>query len=147
MHRLALKIYVKLSHVAIKFQLFRLDYSLKRESSLMQGMYADHKSFLNFFLFLHSIKLNCLFRAGFRLHKKLLHSYIYFVNCNCAFPKKKRTSHRLYSLVRSLTRSSWHGSFSFARTLILQVCLCCWAFFICIKTLEFRIVISFSDFN
>lgn len=131
-----MKILIKKMHVLFNFRnliwLFRLDYSHKRESSLMQCMYADHKSLLNFFLFLHSIKLNCLFRAGFRLHKKLLHSYIYFVNCNCAFPKKKRTSHRLLSLGR-------HGSFSFARTLKLQVCCCCRAFYMLQNTFLSRV--------
>lgn len=125
--------------------LFRLDYSHKRESSLMQCMYADHKSLLNFFLFLHSIKLNCLFRAGFRLHKKLLHSYIYILLIAIVQFLRKKGPHTACS--RSVVMDHFHSR-------VLSSCKCAAAagHFICFKihfslSLEFRIVISFSDFN
>lgn len=96
----------------------------------MQGMYADHKSFLNFFLFLHSIKLNCLFRAGFRLHKKLLHSYIYILLIAIVHFLRKKGPHT--ACTRSLGR---HGMDHF-HSRALSSCKCAYAaghFFICIK--------------
>jgi hypothetical protein len=104
--------------------------------------------------FFIDIKLNCLPRAGFRLHLKLylVAGMPYLLICNCCHFLRKKGPHTVFPT------SSGMDHFNLVRStckflFFAQVC-CCRAFYYT-KSFSFSfpsvpgswIVISFSDFN